>query len=268
MIILGILLLFPRLSMGQTAINEETLKKIIELYRDGQTDKVISIIDSLRKSNVIKDKNYTILILASADINKKTYNLEGSIRDNEELITLSPESEINRQVQIGILKKYIGDFDGSIKAYERIIKLDPKNNIAYNNMASTYIAAEKYQDALSILNNKNNLDKGNLEFFISAIAYFHLNRLDSAKYNIDKYIELEDVTNDFEAYKYAAQIYFALDENKKSCDLITKANEIIINTKTEEQISKQSQKVQEYFICQKSIKNIKETKKLKGQLCL
>jgi len=255
------------LSFGQTKVSQSDLQEVMMLSEQGQTDKANDKINSLRKTVTAKDSLYTYLIMTSAEMNMKAFNCEGAITDNEEIIQLVPSTEIDCQTQIARFKKYLGDFDGAITAYKRILQLDPKDHLTFNNMASAYNSAGKYQDAISVLNSNPNTERLPSEYYLFAIAYFNLNKLDSAKLNIDKYLTTDNSAKDFLAFKVAAQIYSALSDKKKSCEYITKANDIITMTKPEEQISKQSAKVQGYHFIKESLKQIDLTKNLKSQLC-
>jgi tetratricopeptide (TPR) repeat protein len=258
--------LVPILSFGQK-ITEADVQKVMLLSEQGKTNLALVTIDSLRKATKVKDENYSMLIMTSAELNMKAFNCEAAIRDNEELIKLLPDNEIDCQTHIAEFKKYIGDFEGALAAYKRILQINSSEEILYNNMASAYNSAGKYQDAIKILKVNPNTKISSLEYYNYAIAYFNLNKLDSAKQAMDKYLSTEDAENDFEAYKYAAQIYSALNDKKKSCELITKATNILTTNGTEEQINKQPQKIKDYYFIKNALKEIDETKKLKAQFC-
>lgn len=258
--------LIPILTFGQK-ITEADVQNVMLLSEQGKADLALLTIDSLRKATKIKDKNYSMLIMTSAELNMKAFNCEAAIKDNEELIKLLPDNEIDCQIHIAELKKYIGDFEGALAAYKRILQLNSSDEITYNNMASVYNSADKYQDAIKILNANPNTKNSSLGYYNYAIAYFNLNKLDSAKQAIDKYLLTEDAKSDFAAYKYAAQIYSALSDKKKSCGLITKATNILTTNDTEEQINRQPQKIKEYYFIKNALKEIDETKKLKAQFC-
>ncbi len=255
------------LSFAQTKVSQDDLKEVVILSNQGQADKALSKINSLRKTVTTKDSLYIVLIMLSTEISTKTFDCESAIRDNEEIIKLVPIAEIGCQTQIAQFKKYLGDFDGAVKAYKRILELDPTNDITINNMSSALISSGKFQEAINILNSNFNAERNSFEYFHYAVAYFNMNKLDSAKLSIDKYLKTDNATADFEAYKIAAKIYSSLGDKNNSCDYITKANEIIDTIKTEEKISKQSKKVQDYYFVRETLKQIDETRKLKTQLC-
>lgn len=255
------------LSFGQIKVSQTDLQEVMMFSEQGQTEKANDKINSLRKAVTVKDSFYIYLIMTSGEMNMKVNNCEAAIVDLEEIIQLVPSTEIDCQTHIARFKKYLGDFDGALTAYKRILKLDPKEELTFNNMASAYVHAGKYQDAVNVLNSNPNTERLSSEFYHYAIAYFNLNKLDSAKLNIDIYLKTERAEQDYYAYKVAAQIYSALSNNEKSCEYITKANDIIKSTKPNEEISKMSTKVQGYYFIKEQLKQIEETKNLHSQLC-
>lgn len=262
-----LVLITQNLLFCQTAIKETSIQEIMVLTNEGEIDKALHLIDSLRNSNPIRNENYLMLLMASTELNMKTFNVENVIKDNQEIISFDPEYELDCQNKIATYKKYLGDYEGAIISHKRVLELDPKDEISFNNMSSVYNLLGKFDDAIRILNSNPSKEHRSLEFYNYAFAFYNLNKLDSAKQYIDKYLQFDDAKKDFLGYKLASEIYSGLSDRKSSCIFITKANDIIKETNPKNQISLQSQRIQEYAIIKESLKDINETIKLKDLFC-
>lgn len=258
-------LFIPMVSVGQTKVTLADLAEIMTLRQQGKPNKALARIKALRDSVTVRDSLYVYMILTSAELNGRLYNCEDAIKDNEEIIKLSPSSEADAQTYIGQFKRIMGDFDGAIAAYSRVLKLDKKNTSVYNNMANVYNNAGRYRDAIGILNsNPNHLA---IEYYQYAVAYFNLNKPDSAKLSINKYLIDSESLNDFNANKLAAQICDRLGFKKLSCEFITTAIDIIVEAKAEERIEQAPAKTKGYYYFKEMLKDINNAKELKTKLC-
>ena len=252
---------------GQIRISNKNLQIAGERYQKGNIDSAIAYLDSLRQLPLVKDSMYITLLQISTDLNQRTFHFEGVVKDLEELLSLSPKEEIALQNQLGRYKKYVGDYQGAIKVYKRLIELDSNIDITYNNLASTYNAAGLYKETIVLLRADPKRKKLSLENYHLALAYFHVGRIDSAKFFIDKFLKTKEASYDFLAFKCAAQIYFELGLKKKACTYIFEANGILKQAKVEEEIKKQPKRIQEYPLFTSTLKDIKECKKLKQIIC-
>lgn len=99
-----------------------------------------------------------------------------------------PDSEVERLTATGLGKFSQGDFAGSVAEYSNALKINPKRGALYLQRGLAYLELEKFQEALSDLNNAFEMDKGNrlailvcrgraftgLKKFDSALADFNL----------------------------------------------------------------------------------------------
>jgi tetratricopeptide (TPR) repeat protein len=260
-------LFIPMISAGQGKVTLENLSEIMTLRQQGKPNKALARIRALRDSVTVRDSLYVYMILTSAELNGRLYNCEEAIKDNEEIIKLSPSSEVNAQTYIGQFKRVMGDFDGAIAAYTRVLKLDKKNTSAYNNLANAYNSAGRYRDAIGILDSDHNPNRPMGEYYQYSMAYFNLNKLDSAKLCINRYLMDSESLNDFNANKLAARICEGLGFKKISCEFITTAIDIITEAKAEERIGQAPAKTKGYYYFKEMIKDIKEAKELKAKVC-
>lgn len=265
--ILLILFLSTSIFVFGQKINKIDLHKLYVMSDKGHTDKAIKKLNNYRKNVSKQDSLYIFIALTSSYLNMAAFNCEEAIKDNEEIIQLDSTKEIDCQMYIALYKKYMGDFDGAINANKRLLQIDSTSMIVYNNLASAYNSAGKFQEAINILSLNPNSERMQTEYYHFAYAYFNLNKIDSAKYWMEIFMTKEPALNDFLAYKLLAQIYFTLGDTLKSCSYINKANSLIKTSKQEKQIHNKSSKVQEYYIFKMLIKEIEDTKRLKLLYC-
>jgi tetratricopeptide (TPR) repeat protein len=257
----------PAISLAQVRVSRAQLQQVIKLSKDGQTDRAIAKIDSLRRTVTVRDSMYMFLLGISEEINSKANYYEQAIRDNEDLIKLIPPAEASCLTAIGQYKSMLGDFDGAIAAYTRLLELDKQNQRACNNLVSVYNQAGKYKDALRVLDSRPAKDRVPQDQYEYAVAYYKLNMPDSARSNIARYLRAGTTAGDFQSYILAARIYAALGDKKKSCEHITQANDIITKSKAEEQIKQNPARVQAYYFAKEMFKEIGTARELKTKLC-
>jgi tetratricopeptide (TPR) repeat protein len=205
----------------------------MELSSQGKYEEAINIIKPLKETLDTNDQNYILCLYFLSENSTKIYKPHDAIKYNEEIIKRNPEAEVDALAVIARNKTLLGNFYGSIAAYERILKLDPDYSVAYGNLANAYNYAGEYQKAIEILNafpDSNN----NYILHTKAFSYLNLGQNDSAKKYIDAYLLKDEANTDYMAYLDAAEIYNTLGNKKKSCEYITKSNEIIIKEKIQE----------------------------------
>ena len=264
--LLLLFLFLPFLSFGQKS-NAELLHEANAISDQGDYNSALADLKIIKQS---KDKDsgiYISALMLSSEINTKLFNCEDVIKDNEDIIKVYPSMETDCQTKIARFKRYLGDHDGSIKAYKRILQIQPNDNVTICNLALSYNLLGKYDETIKILKIINNSDHFAQEYYQYAIAYYHLNKLDSAKDYIDKYLLTDKGMNDQLGYKDAALIYSALNNKTKGCDYITKANELLISNKIEPKLNTQPESFKACWIYKNSLKEIKEIKSLKSKLC-
>ena len=260
-------LFIPMVSAGQGRVTLANLQEIMTLKQQGKPNKALARIKALRDSVTVRDSLYTYMILTSAELNGRLYNCEEAIRDNEEIIKLVPSSEAYAQAYIGQFKRMMGDFEGAIAAYSKVLKLDKKNTSAYANLANVYNNAGRYGEAIGILNSDMSRLRPIGEYYQYAVAHFNLHKLDSAKLYINEYLMDSASVGDYNANKLAAQICEGLGFKKVSCEFITIAMDIITAAKAEERIEQAPAKQKGYYYFREMLKDINQTKELKSKLC-
>jgi len=229
--------------------------------------------DALADLKIIKqskdaDTNiYIAALMLSSEINTKLFNCEDVIKDNEDIIKVYPSMEKDCLTKIARFKRYLGDHDGSIKAYKRILQLKPEENVTICNLALSYNLLNKYDETIKILKTIKGSEHFPQEYYQYAIAYYHLNKLDSAKKNIDKYLLTDKGMNDQLGYKDASLIYSGLRNKIRGCEYISKANELLISNKIEAKLNTQPESFKACWIYKNSLKEIEEIKSLKSKLC-
>lgn len=252
---------------GQKQVTMNDLEDVMILVSQGQPEKAREKIDELRKTVTVKDSLYTFLVMQSAEMNMQAFACEEVVKDLEEAILLEPRYEIECQSRLAEFKKYMGDFPGAIAAYKRIFQLDPQHEITFNNMASTYNRMGKYHEALGVLNTNPHAERLPTEHYHYAFAYYHLNKLDSAKLHIRTYLLTTNAVDDHSAYALAARIYAGLNDSKTSCEHITQAVSILDRVNPEKELSELSEKIQNYYFVKEARKEMAETRKLRPELC-
>lgn len=260
------LLFLPLLSFGQKS-NVELLHEANAISDQGDYNSALADLKIIKQSKDKDSSVYVAALMLSSEINTKLFNCEDVMKDNEDIIKVYPLMETDCQTKIARFKRYLGDHDGSIKAYKRIIQLKPDDNVTICNLALSYNLLGKYDETIKILKTIQGAEHFPQEYYQYAIAYYHLNKFDSAKDYIDKYLLTEKGSNDQLGYKDAALIYSRLNNKAKSCELITKANELLISNKIESKLNTQPESFKECWIYKNSLKEIEEIQSLKSKLC-
>ena len=256
----------PFYSFGQKS-NADLLHEANAIADQGDYVSALADLKIIKQS---KEKDTSVFIAAlmlSSEINTKLFNCVEVIKDNEDIIKIYPVMEPSCQSKIARFKRYLGDHAGSINAYKRILQLQPDDSVTICNLALSYNLLNKYDEAIKTLKTIHGSDHFPQEFYQYAIAFYHLNKLDSAKDFIDKYLLSDKGLNDQLGYKDAALIYSGLGNKIKGCEYILKANQLLISNRIEEKINTQPDSFKVCWIYKNSLKEIEEIKSLKSKLC-
>lgn len=270
MLIYALLFLAPVLLHAQDNKefgNKQEMEQALILARNGKADKALEVLSALRAKTAERDSFHLFAVMLSIEMNNQVDRFADAIKDCEELIRLKPEAEVDLQQIIGRQKQYLGDFDGALVAFRRIIALKPSDKIVYSNLASTYNYEGKYKEAIQALNSNPNKERMPKEFYHYAVAYYQLSAMDSAQSYIDKYLDTDEGSNSHTGYMYGALIYDKQNDKATACNYITAANDILVEKKVEDRSAKASEDMkatQVYKLAQKEVDKIKE---LKTQLC-
>jgi tetratricopeptide (TPR) repeat protein len=166
---------------GKTIARNEVWNSNLDLYKSGME----TAPDSWRAQYLL-GVEYT-----------KQINDEHDPRVKNELFTNALEC-LNKSLQIlpnnsdvYLIKGYAYEFEGghddsSIAAYQNVIRLDPNNKMAYNNLGSTYLRTQRLEEATKVLTRAVALDStyqealgnlaasyGNRGLFNDALTYYY-----------------------------------------------------------------------------------------------
>ncbi len=237
------------------------------LAKNGKPEKALELLSDLKQKTDKQDSIHLFAVMLSVELNNANDHFVAAIKDCEELIKLKPETEVDCQQIIGRQKQYLGDFDGAVAAFKRIIQLKPVDKIVYSNLASTYSYAGKYEEAIRALNANPNKVRMPKEDYYYALAYYKLNKIDSAQLHIDKYLATEEGDNSQTGFMYGALIYDALKDKATACNYITAANDILEEKDVEAKAEKSSPEMKETILFRKSQEETNTIKELKPKLC-
>jgi tetratricopeptide (TPR) repeat protein len=252
---------FVSAAISQTTVTKPQLDELVKRYQQGEKEATLKEIAAYRAGVSPKDSMYYLVVMTSSEMNMGVYHLKQAVKDQETLVKLKPEKEVEYQNNIVRCKIYLGDLDGIIKASNRIIQLDPKHKYAYTNLAMAYNLFDKPADALKTLkaNPGETRPTGQLQY---AIAYYNLNKLDSAQVYIDKYLATPASKENLVAYKYAALIYSKRGDEGSSCKYITTAQQLVATNKEMEIFKDKT-----YWMGTHLKKEATEIEALAGKLC-
>jgi tetratricopeptide (TPR) repeat protein len=246
-----------------------TMEAFAGIVRDSKEnpEAALATIEQLKKSVTVKDSLYTYLYFMSADINMKQDNFDALIDDFTTIIRLEPSHEKECRRGIAQVSRYFDDYTTYINSYERIIKLDPNDEIAYESLANAYNDLKQYDKAIRILNANPNEKRFEIDYYQYARAYYGLGNPKKALENITLYFESEDVKENYSAWKTFALIYKALGKAEKSCESITMAGNIIKDTDAKSFLNSLSQKKINTPIYKRRIAELSEIEDLQKTLC-
>jgi tetratricopeptide (TPR) repeat protein len=246
------------------------LFEVVSLSQQGQTEKAKEKIKILKAAH-LNDTTYAMVLTLSMEMEEKDNNYEQAIKDNEECLKLAVTNEKVIQQNMGRLKKNTGDFAGSEKAFKRVIELDSSDDIVYINMAILYNYTYRYREAVDILKAKPNQSKSefitNSENRQFAMAFFYLEKYDTAKIFIDKFIVTDNGKKDEVAFYEAAVIYSNLNDSANACKFIQQANGLIVDNKIDVSIETASENIKKRWFYKRYVEDIKMIKNSSTLFC-
>jgi tetratricopeptide (TPR) repeat protein len=261
--------LSPSFLFAQSGVNPK-LYEVITLSEQGQIEKAKEKIKLLKQAH-LNDTTYAMVLTLSMEIEEKDNNYEQALKDNEECLKLSFANEKSIRQNIGRLKKNIGDFAGSERAFKRVIELDPFDGIVYINLAILYNYTYRYSDAIDILKANPSQSKSvfetNSEYHQFATAFLNIEKYDSAKIFIDKFLMTEDAKKDEVVFYQAALIYFKLDDKASACKFIQHANRLLTENKIDQSIETASENIKKRWFYKRYVEDIKTIKNSSKLFC-
>jgi tetratricopeptide (TPR) repeat protein len=223
-------------------------------------EKLTEVQKVIGKKDTVQIKS---LLFQSGEMNNREQNFADALTSFYACLYLSSTPDIVVLERIASVKLKTGDLQGAIKTNQDILLLDPKSTSAYSNLARAYNLFGNYRQALVTLRN-NPLQEASDDFSY-AMAYYHLNLLDSAKFFIDK--ELKSDAPYPLALKYAALIYAKAGDKYAACEFTQKAVESIYEgSETANDNSKEKNPLKSW-LDDWTRKQIKELKRMNKETC-
>jgi tetratricopeptide (TPR) repeat protein len=274
---LSALLLFflPLLISAQTTETSDFDLHMItmqELIQENQESLVLVYIDSLLATNQIVDTMVQKVFYGiKAEILSRQNNWKLAIPVLQILINLTTDFEEKEHIllNLGLFKKYTGDFDGAINTYEFILKNNENNPNAINNLASVYNEKGNYKNCIKLLDKYNEQFTIPYASFHYAKAFYHLKQYNKALLKMEDYLNNNPLaSNDFIAFHLAALIYKTQKDNKKACFYNEKALNYIHKNDLSNKISKETDAVKESFILRDFTAHIQAIANFSADNCL
>ena len=133
--------------MIKDKLNKDQINKVVEIFRNGNYQKVLEISDKLFSNYSIDP--FLLNLKGMAEI--KLNNFENSIKSFEEAIKINPDY-IEAYNNLATTYINLGLFKKAISYLKKAILLKPDYANAYNNLASAQSDLGKYEDALESFN--------------------------------------------------------------------------------------------------------------------
>jgi len=143
--------------------------------------------------------------------------LDGTIEElNEQYVKIKEGDHIyNRWINIGILRKRLGDHEGTEKAWLKAIEYSPDQSLAYGNLADLYLfilkddeKAEEYY--LKVISMRND----NYNYYIGLSALYRYNMTEKAHLIEGIIVEAAEINpNEAASYYIYLADYYSRDGN-------------------------------------------------------
>ncbi|MCD6400071.1 tetratricopeptide repeat protein [candidate division WOR-3 bacterium] len=125
----------------------------------------------------------------------------------------------------GSILNAMGDEKGAMEKYKEVLKIDPKNALAYQKIGGYYINNNKIKESIPYLEKATELDSTNSSFFfILGYGYLRNGEMEKAVNAFKRSIEI-DSTN-ASAYHDLAITYFNMKKIKEGIEPLKKAIEL------------------------------------------
>ncbi len=177
----------------------------------------------------IKDK----FNLDKPDFEKRAKDLEEAYKKSQEEESEALEEEIKQKDNksaidyflLGIIYYQSKEYDKAIEAYEEAVKINPKDDSAYNNMGSAYANKKEYDKAIEAYKKAIEINpKYDSAYYNMGIAYDDKKEYDKAIDAFEKAIEINPKYAD--AYNNMGNAYYNKKEYDKAIEVYKKAIEI------------------------------------------
>lgn len=148
----------------------------------------IKALEYIQKGLQVDDKNPDLYLTRS-----KIYDGQGkkdlAINDLNQILTFAPDN-IFAKTGLATLKKNNGDLDGALKDYNQLISEKPES-LLYNGRADVYLKMKKYREALTDVNKAVSIDpKFSQSYVTRALILFDTGKPKEACDSLDKAVTL------------------------------------------------------------------------------
>jgi tetratricopeptide (TPR) repeat protein len=114
---------------------------------------------------------------------------ELAIKDLDQILTFAPDN-IFAKTGLANLKKSSGNLDGALKDYNQLISEKPES-LLYNGRADVYLKMKKYKEALADVNKAISIDSKFAQSYVTkALVLFETAKPKEACENLDKAVTL------------------------------------------------------------------------------
>ena len=156
-----------------------------------------------------------------ADCKEKNGDIKGTIRAYEEISKINPKNSFAFK-KIGYLEMSIGEMNNAIKAYDNAIILDPNDAMTYNNRAYLYQQLNKYDLAVKDYSKAIELNPNYISAIVNrGITYMEIHEFEKAKQDFSKTVELDNKSG--ELRKFLGLSLLNLNKREKACVEFKKA---------------------------------------------
>jgi tetratricopeptide (TPR) repeat protein len=121
------------------------------------------------------------------------------------------KEKIDSLIQLALKADSVDDYKTSILYYNEILSADSLNLLSLNNRGKALIASSKTEEGIADLSKAVKHYPHEETYYSRAVAYMYLNKLDSAKNDLDKATTLNALSADKqkERKKFMSKLYYA-----------------------------------------------------------
>lgn len=206
-------------------MNDQTFKQAIFFHKNGKLKEASALYESLLKKNI----NTTHISILLGNLYIQTEQFLKAI----ELLKQANKHEKNNPfilMNLAVSNQKIGEYDLAIDFFNKVIKLDPNNADAYNNLGNLYKELGDEANCLIQFENAIKIEDGNSLFKLNrSLAYIQFHQFNHA------IMELEKIKYDDELFLEIRlaylKIYQILNDNENIVKVI---NEIVSSAEIKE----------------------------------
>jgi len=179
----------------------------LNLLPGGNPDRAISAIDSALTVRGIDPRTRSKFLLLRAglqDDNAKKLELL------DEAVALAP-TKIEPLRERGMVRAEMGDLDGAVADFAKVIEMDPEDAVAHEEQAKALAELKRFDEALVSVDKATQLEPGSImPLMIRAQIHVEMNNLDAAMHDVNQALAMRP-GNPF-VLLLRASVYKALDK--------------------------------------------------------